>query len=171
MPVRAIIWIKMGDWRHDGIILLRLLVAMALGGVIGWDRENRGHSAGLRTNMLIALSAALFTSTGDLLIQHFEPFGGAVRGDPIRILQSVVLGVSFLGSGVIFVSRREEQVKGVTTAASIWTVTGVGIVVGLGHLLLAAGVTALVFLVLEAVRKIEVRAERKKSPSAQRPAA
>jgi putative Mg2+ transporter-C (MgtC) family protein len=142
-------------WHADAEILLRLLVAMVLGGFVGWDRENKGHSAGLRTNMLVALSAALFTATGELLIDHFSVHGSQVRGDPIRVLQAIVLGISFLGSGVIFLSHHKDEVHGLTTAASIWTVTGVGIVVGLRHYVLAVGITALVLIVLEAVRKVE----------------
>jgi putative Mg2+ transporter-C (MgtC) family protein len=139
----------------DAVILLRLLIAMILAGIIGWDREHSGHSAGLRTNMLVGMGAALFTNTGDLLIRHFQVYDSAVHADPIRVLQAIVLGISFLGSGVIFVSRHEDQVHGLTTAASVWTVTGVGIVVGLGHYALGAAITALVLIVLEAVRKIE----------------
>jgi putative Mg2+ transporter-C (MgtC) family protein len=92
-------------WRADADILLRLVIAMILAGIVGWDRERRGHSAGVRTNMLVGLSAALFTSTGDLLVHHFQSYGQAVQADPIRVLQAIVLGVSFLGSGIIFVSQ------------------------------------------------------------------
>jgi len=142
-------------WRSDAEILLRLVVAMALVGIVGWDRERKGRSAGIRTNMLVGLSACLFTSTGDLLVQHFQGYGQLVRVDPVRVLQAIVLGVSFLGSGVIFVSHTKDQVRGLTTAASVWTITGVGIVVGLRHYVLATGVTVIVFLVLEAVRRVE----------------
>ncbi len=139
----------------DADILLRLLIAMVLASIIGWDRERRGRSAGIRTNMLVGLSACLFTSTGDLLIQHFQVYGPNVHPDPIRVLQSIVLGVSFLGSGIIFVSHSKDEVRGLTTAASIWTITGVGIVVGLKHYVLATGVTIIVFVILEAMRKVE----------------
>lgn len=144
------------NWHSDGSILLSLLIAMVLSGVVGWDREVTGRSAGLRTNMLVGMSAALFTQTGDLLINHFGHYGQLVRGDPIRVLQAIVLGVSFLGSGIIFVSHKADEVKGLTTAATVWTITGVGIVVGLHHYLLATGITALVLIVLEGVRLIEV---------------
>lgn len=144
-------------WQADADILLRLVIAMALGGVIGWDREHRGRSAGIRTNMLVALSAALFTSTADLLISRYSLlYPEFVKSDPVRVLQAIVIGISFLGSGIIFVSRDRSGVRGLTTAASVWTITGVGIVVGLGHFLLGAGVTLIVFFVLEVVRKIEL---------------
>ena len=117
-------------WYADAEVVLRVLLGMILGGIIGWDREHSGQSAGLRTNMLIGLSAALFTTTGDLLLRHFQHYGSVVHTDPIRVLQAIVLGVSFLGSGIIFVSRRADKVKGLTTAASVWTIVGVGIVVG-----------------------------------------
>ena len=127
---------------------------MVLGGIIGWDRERHGRSAGLRTNMLVGLSAALFTATGDLLIHHFQSYGQVMTADPIRVLQAIVIGISFLGSGIIFVSRRDE-VRGVTTAASIWTITGVGIVVGLRHYVLGTAITLIVLVVLQLVRKLE----------------
>lgn len=76
----------------DADIVLRLAVAMVLAGIIGWDRERSGHSAGLRTNMLVGLSAALFTSAGDLLLHHFQSYGSVVRSDPIRVLIHVVCG-------------------------------------------------------------------------------
>ena len=89
------------DWHSDGAILLRMIVAAGLGGIIGWDRERSGRGAGLRTNMLVALTAAMFTATGDLLMTHFEHYGSSVvRLDPSRILNAIVLGVSFLGSGI-----------------------------------------------------------------------
>jgi putative Mg2+ transporter-C (MgtC) family protein len=142
-------------WQVDGDIVLRLLIAIILSGLIGWDREHGGHSAGLRTNMLVGMSAALFTSISELLVDRFQVYGSMVRSDPVRTLQAIVLGISFLGSGVIFVSRNKDEVRGLTTAASIWMVTGLGIVVGLQHYLLAVAVTGLVLIVLEVVRKIE----------------
>lgn len=152
------------SWYLDGAILMRLLVAMILAGIVGWDREQSGHSAGLRTNMLVGMGAALFTNTSDLLVRHFQAYGAAVHADPIRVLQAIVLGISFLGSGVIFVSRHADEVRGLTTAASVWTVTGVGIVVGLGYYALAIGITALVLVVLEAVRKLEAFSAGRKKP-------
>ena len=149
-------------WYADAEIVLRVLIAMILAGIIGWDREHRGHSAGLRTNMLIGLSAALFTGTGDLLLRHFRIYGSVVHTDPIRVLQAIVLGVSFLGSGIIFVSRSADEVRGLTTAASVWTITGVGIVVGIGHYVLGVAITALIFVVLELVRKLETYLGKKR---------
>jgi putative Mg2+ transporter-C (MgtC) family protein len=151
----------MENWHADAGILFSLLIAMLLSGVIGWDRGHRGHSAGMRTSMLVGLSAALFTQTGDLLIQHFDHYGQAVRGDPIRVLQSIVLGVSFLGSGIIFVAHNRDEVRGLTTAASVWTITGVGIVVGLHRYLLATAITVMILIVLEVLRIVEVRAGEK----------
>jgi putative Mg2+ transporter-C (MgtC) family protein len=150
-------------WHTDADIIVRLLVAMVLAGLIGWDREHGGHPAGLRTNMLVGLAAALFTATGDLLLVHFQGYGSVVRSDPLRILQAIVLGISFLGSGVIFVAHNRDEVRGLTTAASIWTITGVGIIVGLRHYVLGVATTILVLVVLEVVRKVEAVASARKS--------
>jgi putative Mg2+ transporter-C (MgtC) family protein len=152
----------------DADILLRLIIAMGLAGIVGWDREQHGHSAGVRTNMLVGLSAALFTSTGDILVHHFQSYGQVVHADPIRVLQAIVLGVSFLGSGIIFVSHSKDEVHGLTTAASIWTITGVGIVVGLRHYVLGAGITLIVLVVLEVVRKVEQLAGQKPATNGRR---
>ncbi len=128
---------------------------MGCAGVIGWNREKEGHFAGFRTNILVGMSAALFTSCGDLIIVYFAKYGPTIHVEPLRILQSIVLGISFLGSGIIFVSRHADEVRGLTTAATIWAITGVGIVAGLNHFLLAAEITALVFLVLQLGRWLE----------------
>lgn len=142
-------------WSVDSAILLRVFIAAILGAIIGWDRERRGRDAGLRTNMLVAASACLFTATGDLLVEHYAHYGsGLVRTDPTRVLNAVVLGVSFLGSGIIFVSHQRDHVLGLTTAATVWAVTAIGIVVALSHYVLAVGATVIVLLI-EVLRSIE----------------
>jgi putative Mg2+ transporter-C (MgtC) family protein len=90
-----------------------------------------------------------------LLVHHFQVYGSIVHVEPLRALQAIVLGISFLGSGVIFVSRGQNRVRGLTTAASIWAITGVGIVVGLRYYVLGAAITGLILVVLEIVRLVE----------------
>ncbi len=136
---------------QDLNILLRAAVAVILGGILGWERENSGKSAGIRTHMLICLAAALFVALAELFIPHFRKGDDEIpemRYDPIRILEAVVTGVSFLGAGMIFVSRGSERIKGLTTAAAILVTAAVGIMVGLQRYLLGAGVTLLAILVL-----------------------
>jgi len=108
-------------------MILRLLLATALGGGIGYQRERAGKSAGLRTHILIALGAALFT------VVSIFGFSGAV--DPSRVAAGVVAGIGFIGAGVIF--RGEEGVAGLTTAACIWITAAIGLAAGAGLYLIS----------------------------------
>jgi putative Mg2+ transporter-C (MgtC) family protein len=119
-------------------MVLRLLLAAALGAGIGYQRERAGKVAGLRTHILIALGAALFT-----VVSVFG-FSGAV--DPSRVAAGVVAGVGFIGAGVIF--RGEEGVAGLTTAASIWIVAAIGLAAGAGLYLISVIVTLITIGVL-----------------------
>ena len=143
----------------DLSILLRLVVALVLGAAIGWERESAGKAAGLRTHMLVAVASALFVALGDAMVEHFlaqaQRLGRVddtvFRSDPIRIIEAVVTGISFLGAGTIFVSHGRERVEGLTTAASIWATAAVGIAVGLERYALAAGTTVLILFVLRVI--------------------
>lgn len=122
-------------------ILLRLLLAMALGAGIGYQRERAGKPAGLRTHILIALGSALFTAVS------LFGFGGQV--DPSRVAAGVVTGIGFLGAGVIFRGMRSDgPVVGLTTAASIWVTAAIGLAAGVGMYLVAIAIAALTVLVL-----------------------
>ena len=117
-------------------IFLRLLFSLALGALIGFEREYKRRPAGLRTHMLVSLGACLFT------VVSFYSF----HMDPARIAAGIVTGVGFLGAGVIIGSG--THIKGVTTAATIWVVAGVGLTVGIGEYLIALMTTFLVLLIL-----------------------
>jgi putative Mg2+ transporter-C (MgtC) family protein len=122
-----------------------LLVATILGGAIGFERELRGKAAGLRTNILICLGAALFTR---LSISVAEG-----SGDPARIAAQIVTGVGFIGAGTILHSR--GHVSGLTSAATIWLVAAIGVAVGAGALIEAVGATLLVVVVLGVLGQLE----------------
>ena len=81
--------------------------------------------------MLVGVGAALFVALGEMLVLRFRTYSELMRFDPMRIIEAVVTGVSFLGAGMISVARGHERVKGLTTAASVWTTSAVGIAVGL----------------------------------------
>lgn len=121
------------------VMALRLLLAAALGAIIGYQRERAGKQAGLRTHVLIAVGAALFS-----LVSMYG-FGGA--SDPARIAAGVVVGVGFLGAGVIL-HREGGIVAGLTTAATVWVVAGIGLAAGVGLYVVAGVTTAIVLLVL-----------------------
>jgi putative Mg2+ transporter-C (MgtC) family protein len=124
--------------------LLELGVAFVLSALVGLEREVRRKSAGLRTYTIIGTTAALF-----LLISKYgfddvlSP--GRIMLDPSRVAAQIVTGIGFMGAGLIFV--RENRVSGLTTAATVWLVTAVGMACGAGLLLLAVTVTALYFVV------------------------
>ena len=124
-------------------ITLRLVLAAILGGILGYERERKGRSAGVRTHMLVAVGAALFV------------IGPIQSGIPIedmsRVLQGIVQGIGFLGAGAIMVRTAQHQVEGLTTAASIWATAGIGVIAGLGLEATAVLSAAVVLIILAAV--------------------
>lgn len=148
----------LGDWRLQLVLVLHVGLAMALGAVIGWEREVAKRPAGLRTHMLLAAAAALLVGLGDLLVEGFstESYGEFLRTDPIRIVEAVVTAVGFLGAGTIFRHRGNQAVVGLTTAASMLLVASIGIAVGVRQYVLAVGVTLLALLVLRGLRRFEI---------------
>ena len=144
-------------------ILLRLVVAAALSGLIGYERERTGKDAGLRTHMLVAIGAAMFVSFTDLFTIESLPLAPAgapgnfrIQIEPLATVEAIVTGISFLGAGTIFVSGKGRRVRGLTTAASIWVTAAVGIAVGLERYVLAAGATVLILIILHVLDKLEV---------------
>lgn len=138
------------DLRLD--LLLHLVLAVFLGGAIGLERELQQKAAGLRTNILICVGAALFTELSLAMTAEF--------GDPSRIAAQIVTGVGFLGAGAIIQGR--GTVTGLTTAATMWLVAAIGMAIGFGALLEATGTTLLVVLVLVALRPIERWIEKRR---------
>lgn len=126
-------------------VTARLLVAIAIGGLIGWDRQRSDKPAGLRTHMLVALGSASFTLLGFEVGAHLSPKSGE-GFDPTRVLQGVIGGVGFLGAGAIIQNR--GQVSGITTAASVWVSGALGAAAGVGAFVLAGISTALAFGIL-----------------------
>ena len=125
-------------------LCLRLLIAMILGGILGFERERAGASAGFRTHMLVALGSALFV---------LVPLqAGTDLNDMSRVLQGVIAGIGFLGAGAILKSSDEQQVRGLTTAASIWLTAAIGIAAGMGREATAVLSTLFALLILSALR-------------------
>ncbi len=140
---------------EDLHLLLRLFMAMLLTGALGWERNRAGKSAGIRTHMIVGMGAAFFMILPELIIGHFSQYGDKVKFDPERVIQAVVAGISFVGAGTVFVSKDKDHVKGLTTAASIWTCTAVGMCVGVGRFVLATGATVLLLIILSLVGYLE----------------
>ena len=127
-------------------ITLRLLTAATLGGVLGFEREQKGKAAGLRTHMLVALGASLFV----LIPQQ----AGASDADLTRVLQGLVAGVGFLGAGTIIKGSGDEEIKGLTTAAGIWLTAAIGVAAGMGREATAVLSTLLALVILYTVPRI-----------------
>lgn len=129
-------------------ILLRLVLAVAAGGLIGLEREIHGRAAGFRTHILVCLGSTLIML---LSIYGFPEVSGPWSRDPARLAAQVVSGIGFLGAGTIL--REGLSIRGLTTAASLWVVAGIGLAIGSGFYLAAVFTTALAVLTL--VNKLE----------------
>ena len=123
-------------------VTVRLVLAAALGGMLGYERELKSRSAGVRTHMLVAVGAALFV-IGPLQ-------SGVPLSDMSRILQGIVQGIGFLGAGAIVIRATARKVEGLTTAANIWATAGIGMIAGLG-LEATAVLSAVIMLIILAV--------------------
>ena len=142
-------------------LLSRMALACVLGACVGWDRESQHKAAGLRTHMLVSLGSAVFMLTA---LQMFEltVSNGGDHGDPTRLLQGLVSGIGFLGAGQIIQSR--GSVLGLTTAAGIWVVGGIGVACGGGSFLLALLSAGFVVAILRGVRLLETHFAAKDAP-------
>ncbi|MCE9530821.1 MAG: MgtC/SapB family protein [Planctomycetes bacterium] len=127
-------------------IILRLSIAAILGGTLGFEREQKGKSAGMRTHMLVALGAALFV----LIPQQ----AGVSDADLTRVLQGLVAGVGFLGAGTIIKGGGEEDVKGMTTAAGIWLTAAIGVAAGMGREATAVLSTLMALVILAMLPRV-----------------
>lgn len=146
-------------------IVLDIALAMLLGGIIGFEREMKLRPAGFRTHMLVAGASALIVGIGQLVASdaRFEGIQGS-KADPLRLVEAVVAGVSFIGAGTIFASRHATGISGITTAASLLIVAATGLAVGFGYYAVACGTTLLALLVLTLLQWFDRRAQRAAEP-------
>ncbi len=130
-------------------VFIRLLLAFVLAGIVGFERERKGHAAGLRTHILVCLGATLTTLTGifcaDLL---------GFSSDPMRIGAQVVSGIGFIGAGTILVTRG-THVRGLTTAAGLWSTAAIGLAIGTGFYEGAVICTLIITIVISSLRKLD----------------
>ena len=133
----------LSDVEQGTRVTLRLVLAVLLGGLLGMEREQQGKEAGVRTHMLVSLGAALFVLVPDM--------AGAMDDAMSRVIQGVVAGVGFLGAGTILKSNRNDEVKGLTTAAGVWLTAAIGVTIGLGHEATALLAAAMAFVILHLV--------------------
>ncbi|MBP3651666.1 MAG: MgtC/SapB family protein [Clostridia bacterium] len=134
-------------------IVVRLLAAMLLGAVIGTEREYTHRPAGMRTHMLVALGACAVMITGQMIFCQYYPLGATP--DPARLAAQVIAGVGFLGAGTIL--RDGASIKGLTTAASVWTVACLGVAVGAGLYIIAVVGVVLMMVTLVLFERVQAR--------------
>lgn len=142
----------------DTQIILRLFIGALLGGLVGFEREKHNRRiAGFRTHILVCVGSTLIMLTS---LYIFELYGTKAPVDPARIAAGVITGIGFLGAGTIIRSR--VSVTGLTTAASLWTVSGIGLAVGCGFYVASCVTTVIVLAALYLLRKIPLEKEEKK---------
>ena len=129
--------------------VIRMVAAMLAGGIIGWQREASHKSAGLRTHMLVCTGTALFVLAAAGVSMQLDAMS--------RVVQGLATGIGFLGAGASLKVESAQQIQGLTTAAGIWMTAAIGVTIGLGQLGLAAMATALAWLVLSSLLKVDRR--------------
>ena len=130
-------------------ITVRLLAAILVGAIVGFEREQTGKAAGLRTHMIVALSSALFV---------LAPLEASMPPQDVsRVIQGVAAGIGFIGAGAILKRKDESEIYGLTTAAGIWLTAAAGLAAGLGRLGLALAAAALAWVILRVVERIDAR--------------
>jgi len=137
-------------------LVVKVGIAAVLGGIIGWERDRAGKNAGIRTHMLVAAASALAVGLGELIVNATN------SGDPTRMMHAVFTGIGFIGGGMIWTSKKANGPLGLTSAATILLVAGLGAAVGLGAPIVGAAVCVLALFTLWGVRSLEVSFESRR---------
>lgn len=144
------------DWQHIYWDLVKLIIAAFIGGAIGFEREAHGQAAGLRTNTLVCVGACLMMMLSmemEHLHRHLSVDQSVVRLDPARIASYAIASMGFLGAGAIITGK--GSVRGLTTAAGLWLVTGVGLAIGAGYFIPALFATLVSLVILFGLRRLK----------------
>ena len=153
-----------GFWQYELLFIFRLILALVLGGMIGVERQWKKGShitpAGLRTHILVALGACIFTMVSIMMPLIADVMGGGIvnNADPGRIAAQVVSGIGFIGAGAILQSK--GRIRGLTTAASLWVSAAIGVAVGVGLYLTAIAATFVTLITLRWFSSLEVKADK-----------
>jgi len=142
---------------HEFVLLLKLICSVIAGGVVGFERYQNGHPAGMRTFAIISLTSTLLTAT--LTQGMYGQLMGLGDMGASRVIQGILQGIGFIGAGVIV--REGFSIKGLTSAASIWAVAGIGILIGTGEWFLATFGTIFTILILVTFRKLDTLTSRR----------
>ena len=157
MQILSGIW-SSPELLSDGLSIVNILGAMLLGIVMGYERSFHGHAAGMRTYGLVCMASAALTVIGGYPAAWFGGVNAAhapLVADPSRIIQGIVTGIGFLGAGVIM--KEGFTIRGLSTAASIWATSVIGMIMGVGFYATAIVTTVLVLIVMGSFKKLELR--------------
>ena len=135
-------------------VALRIITAVLIGGIIGFEREMKNRAAGLRTYILVCVGACMIMLTNQYIYQSFQ------IGDPVRMGAQVVSGIGFLGAGTIIVTKR-SQIKGLTTAAGLWATAGLGLSIGIGFYEAAIVGALAILVVITLMQRMDDRMRRR----------
>jgi putative Mg2+ transporter-C (MgtC) family protein len=144
------------DWYVVGDDILRIAVAAVLGGVLGFEREWKGHWAGLRTHMMVAIGCAIFVIAG-------LDAAGEQRESVTRVIQGIASGIGFLGAGTILKLDKKQEIKGLTTASSIWLAAALGTTAGMAEYGLAVAAAIMSLFILGGLGSIETFFEKRQA--------
>jgi putative Mg2+ transporter-C (MgtC) family protein len=138
----------------DWVGMMRLIIAAILASLIGYDREKQNKAAGIRTNVIVAVISCVIMILSVEVAQSGSLANG-VKGDPARLAAQVVSGIGFLGAGTII--KQEDKIEGLTTAASLWGVAGLGLAVGYGLYDISIAAAFIIFLSLRVAPSVKKR--------------
>jgi putative Mg2+ transporter-C (MgtC) family protein len=141
----------LGDTRQLARVIIRLVAAVLLGAIIGFERERAGKPAGLRTHTLVCLGTAIFVLVCGAVGMNSDGLS--------RVIQGIVTGIGFIGAGSILKLSEERDIRGLTTAAAVWMTAAIGVCVGLGSIGIAGLSTLLGVIILAVVGAMETKAE------------
>jgi len=152
------------DNLNQWIILLEVLGASFLAGIVGFEREHSNKPAGFRTHMIVGAATCLMMSLGGHLIEQFTMLDQveSLRIDPTRIIEAIVVGVSFIGAGTILKSESKEKIRYLTTAATILLSAAIGISVALNQYILAVGTSLLALIINTVLNLVEKKFKEKR---------
>lgn len=135
--------------KEELIILWHVILASTLTGIVGFEREQGNKPAGVRTNMLVGGATALLVELGKVIILQYKESGLSqyVQADPTRVIQAIIVGISFIGAGIVLQIEEQQKIRYLNTAATILFSSGIGIAVALNQFILAIGITLLILFI------------------------
>ncbi|MFD0932655.1 MgtC/SapB family protein [Psychroflexus salinarum] len=147
------------DWTGELLILMNVTIAAVLTGFVGLEREAKDKPAGFRTNMIVGSSSALILSLGKVLVENYMESGlqNVIQPDPTRIIEAIILGISFIGAGTILKASEESKVYYLTTAATVLFSAGIGIAVALEQYVISVVATLLLLIINRVARRLDKR--------------